>query len=310
MATVATLDSAAPLPPAAPAHGDETRFQSLARRWVVLLPALAFAASALQVLATNYWSTEQGAQGPVILIAGGWLLWNRSAGLPVSLNWRRTLIALAAIVPIGLASVLAAMTVKQFLQAAGIYAALVCLIYAYVGTNGLRKLWPALGYLAFLIPPPENLVVPVTHALKGYIATWAVVVLQWLHYPIAHNMETLFIGPYEVVVAAACSGMNSLVGLFAIGLFYSYLMHPQKRRYALILSVLMIPVAVFTNFVRVILILLVTYHFGNATAQGVLHETMGMIMFFFALGVLVLLDKILHGLFLRRRSGRAAVAHG
>jgi exosortase/archaeosortase family protein len=53
---------------------------------------------------------------------------------------------------------------------------------------------------------------------------------------------------------------------------------------------MLVPVAVFTNLLRVVLLMLVTRHWGDAVAQGVFHDAIGMVMFATMLGTLVLLD--------------------
>lgn len=305
------------LPPSAPLlwQSDAERFRALVRHWPVMTAALLYLATAMYVLGTNYWTTEQGGHGPIILITGAWLLWNRSAGIvALPATRRRTTIAWLGILGFGVFSVVAAMTVKQFLQVAGTYLTLLSLLYLFIGWRQMRRLWAPLLYLAFLIPPPENWVVAVTRTLKSHIATSGVSLLATMGYPVARDGATLFIGPYELVVAAACSGLNSLVSLLAIGLFYTYLMHPRDWRYAALLAAFIIPIAIFANFARVIIIMLVTYYMGDAVGQSVIHDTLGMIVFVIALGMLILIDVLLHPLFARRAARRpkttTSYAHG
>ena len=280
------------------------RLGPIVHHWPIVLPALLFASSGIVVLSQNYWGTEQGGHGPIILATGLWLLWNKSAELSDETTRGRTWLAALGILVFGLFAVVAAITVKQFLQVLGIWGALVSLLYLFVGGKGLRKLWAPVLYLLFLVPPPENIIVPLTHTLKADIAIAAVNVLGTLGYPVAQEGATLFIGPYELVVAAACSGLNSLVSLLAIGLFYTYLMHPINWRYAGLLALFIVPVAIFANFVRVMLILLITYYFGDAVGQSFIHDAMGMIVFITAMLTLIAVDKAMYPLLAQRTLGR------
>ena len=88
-----------------------------------------------------------------------------------------------------------------------------------------------------------------------------------------------------------CAGLNSIVSLTAISLFYIYILHNASWRYSLLLFIWIIPAALFANFVRVVTLVLVTYHFGNAAAQGVFHTTPGLIMFVVALLSIFAIDK-------------------
>ena len=51
-----------------------------------------------------------------------------------------------------------------------------------------------------------------------------------------------------------------------------------------------VPVAVFANFVRVLILILLTYHGGEAMAQGFLHNFAGMTMFATALFTIFAID--------------------
>ena len=49
-------------------------------------------------------------------------------------------------------------------------------------------------------------------------------------YPIASSGVTIQIGQYQLLVAAACAGLNSIISLGAICLFYVYLRHRNTSR--------------------------------------------------------------------------------
>jgi exosortase/archaeosortase family protein len=100
-------------------------------------------------------------------------------------------------------------------------------------------------------------------------------------------------------VAAACSGLNSIISLTAISLFYIYIRHQAEWRYAAVLSSLIVPVALLANFVRVLILILVTYYFGESAAQGFLHNTAGVIMFTVALVTIFLADLAIRPWWLR-----------
>jgi exosortase len=270
------------------------------RHWFLLMCAIAAASPALASLARNYWSTEQGAAGPIILISGLWLLWHEAQGAVRGKRSVPIIPVVAAVLAFGAFAIVASVTAKQWLQLLGIYACLLAVLYGMIGGRQMRRLWAPIVYLAFVIPPPDNIVVPLTHTLKGSVANAAVAVLAGLGYPVAREGVNLYIGPYELVVAAACSGMNSLISLTAIGIFYVYLLHRAHWRYALLLALLMVPIALFANMVRVIMLLLITYHLGDAAGQGLLHEVAGLFIFLVALTTLVALDAVLSRVLLHR----------
>jgi exosortase len=252
-------------------------------------------------LARNYWSTEQGAAGPIILMTGLWLLWHEAKGMTPVRDRAAAWIVPSALPVIGLCTVTAAVTAKQWLQLLGIYASLVVVLYGVVGWRQLLRLRVPVLYLAFIIPPPENIAVPLTRALKELVAGASVDILAQFGIPAARDGVLLYVGQYELVVAAACSGMNSIFSLTAIGLFYVYLLHRAHTRYAALLALLMVPIALFANTMRVVTLLLITYLGGEAAGQGLLHEAAGLFIFLIALATLIGLDRALAPLLLKAR---------
>jgi len=169
----------------------------------------------------------------------------------------------------------------------------------------LRHLWFPIFYLAFLVPPPGWVIDWVTAPLKTFISHAAVNVLQPLGYPIVREGVMLYVAQYQLLVKDACAGLNSIVSLTAIGLFYIYLLHRASWRYSLFLLCWILPVAVLANFIRVILLVLITYHLGDAMAQGFLHSTAGLLMFVTALAGIFAIDGVARSI---RRRPKAAKA--
>ena len=163
-------------------------------------------------------------------------------------------------------------------------------------------------YLAFTLPPPDTVVAVVTQPIKIAISSSAVSLLHALGYPIASAGVTIQIAQYELLVAAACAGLNSIVSLAAICLFYVYLRHRNDVRSFVVVVMAIIPVAIFSNFVRVLVLILVTYYFGEAAAQGFIHDFAGLLMFAVALFTIFAVDSVHSRLRFRRRAPDAIPA--
>jgi exosortase/archaeosortase family protein len=101
----------------------------------------------------------------------------------------------------------------------------------------------------------------------------------------------IYVGQYQLLVAEACSGLNSIISLSAISLFYIYVRHQADWRYAAFLVLSIIPVALFANFVRVLTLILLTYHAGESAAQGFLHTFSGFATFLAALLTIIVFDR-------------------
>lgn len=274
--------------------------------WLLAIALIAFAAPVMFEVGKQSWSTEQGAHGPIVLATGLWLLSrNWQAARAVARPGSPVIVAilLALILPV---FVVSRVTDVIEIEGASMFATLLVVAYALWGGAALRTQIFPLFYLMFVFPPPDTLFAMLTQPLKIAISEWAVDILRLAGYPVAGSGVTIQIGQYEMLVAAACAGLNSLISLTALGLFYIYLRHSADWRYMLFLELCIIPVAVVANLVRVLLLLLITYHWGEAAGQGFLHEVAGLSMFAIALMLIFLIDSVAAPLFARFNAKGAA----
>lgn len=275
---------------------EKTVFQS-AIGWFLSNPILvagmlSILVPTMMLVANESWSTDQGAHGPIVLATGLWLLAREwMAARPYFQPPSGKLVA-AIFIPLLLLYFIS--RVSHIVESEGylMYGLVVATIFSFVGWKAIKIMWFPLLYLLFVFPPPETVVAIVTNPLKVALSQWAVSFLYWLGYPIAAAGVTIQIGQYQLLVADACSGLNSLISLSAIALFYVYLRHSANLRYALLMFLAIIPVAVFANLVRILILVLLTYHAGEAAAQGFLHDFAGMTMFITALLAIFLIDHV------------------
>jgi len=169
----------------------------------------------------------------------------------------------------------------------------------------MRWIWFPLLYLALALPPPDTVVAAITQPIKIAISSWAVTFIHALGYPIASSGVTIQIAQYELLVAAACAGLNSIISLGAICMFYGYLRHRQNFPAFVVIALSVIPIAIFSNFVRVLILIMVTYYLGESAAQGFLHDFAGLTMFSVALLTVFLIDSLFTRI-LHLRTGKAA----
>jgi len=262
--------------------------------------ALLLVPTMLQV-ARDTWSTEQGGHGPLVLATGLWALWREAKGRKVELRPGKLLPSLLMLGASLALFVVARITGVLEVEAFAMYGALIAAAYTLLGGQLIRALWFPLVYLAFTLPPPDTVVTAVTQPIKIAISEWAVSLLYALGYPVASSGVTIQIGQYQLLVAAACAGLNSIVTLTALCLFYVYLRHRSNPIAFVVISLSAIPVAIVSNFVRVLVLVLITYHFGDAAAQGFVHDFAGLLMFAVALLTIFGIDKLAQPLFAKRR---------
>lgn len=261
--------------------------------WPLIVGLLILMIPTIVTLGRQSWSMEIGAHGPIVLATGAWLMFHAAARIPAGTPGGSGLVTVAImIVALPLYIVGRAFDILSF-EAVAAWAILVAICWALVGRQ-IRKLAFPLLYLGFLIPPPGWLIDQATAPLQQFVSMVATKSLGSLGYPILNSGVTIFIAQYQLLVEQACSGMNSIVGLTAISVFYIYVLYGASSwRYALMLMVFILPIAVLTNIVRVTLLVLITYYMGDAAAQGFLHMTTGIILFAIALVLMVGLDGLL-----------------
>jgi exosortase len=238
------------------------------------------------------WSQEFGAYGPIVLVTGGWLLWRkmpemRAEGRPGA-PWLTALLLAAALIAYIVGSAFGFLT----FQTAGVYGVGLAMLQSRVGSRVMITHWFPLLYLALAIPPPGSILADVTSPLKKLASLAAT---DWLHafgVPVAREGVTIFVAQYQLLVEDACSGMNSIVGLIAVSLLYIYLVRGSSIRYSIVLSAFVIPIAVVANILRIMVLVMLTYDFGNEVGQGFLHKTAGMFLFVTALLCVFGLDKL------------------
>ncbi|MEO9467965.1 exosortase V [Parasphingorhabdus sp.] len=264
-----------------------------------VLGVVAIIVPTMMFVAQESWSQETGAHGPIVLFTGLWLLRRRWVAARPVMKAPPTLpvLVLAAIfLPLFVFA-----RVTQIIEIEGylMYGLVLISLYSVVGKEAMKVMWFPLFYLVFVFPPPDTLIALITQPLKIVISQAAIGFLHMLGYPIGGAGVMIQIGQYQLLVAAACSGLNSLVSLSAISLFYIYVRHQANWRYALLLGLMIIPVAVIANFIRVLILILLTYHLGEAAAQGFLHNFAGITMFLAAVLTIFAIDSVLEPIWRR-----------
>ena len=248
-------------------------------------------------LARTVWATDEQGHGPIILAVSAWLLYGKRhdlAALPERpvpwLGWPLLLFALL-LYALGRSQQIIMFEIGSQIVL------LAALMLLFKGARALRVVWFPLFFMLFMVPLPEALVAAVTSPLKLAVSAVATNLLYAAGYPVARTGVILSVGPYQLLVADACAGLNSMFTLEALGMLYMHLMNYTNVRRNVALALLLVPIAFAANIVRVVILILVTYHFGDEAGQGFVHGFAGMVLFMVALALMLVADKIL-GLFI------------
>jgi exosortase B len=261
--------------------------------------ALALAGFAVMYLpvywwaAKEIWQTEEQGHGAIILAVMLWLFWSLRRQIDAAPvrplrgpGWAVFAIGLAVYFVGRVFSV----SILEFGSQPFVVAGLLLL---FRGTAAVRLAWFPLIYFVFMIPLPGIVVDAITGSLKGLIANIVESLLYFAGYPIARSGVILSIGPYQLQVADACSGLHSMFSLSALGTLFMYLMGRKSKLHLGLMLAAILPIAFAANIIRVMTLVLVTYYLGDEAGQGFLHGAAGMVLMLVALVFFFCLDLVL-----------------
>jgi exosortase B len=272
--------------------------------WWVLVGLLALYVPTYIDLYDTFWKSGRAVQGPVILLWIAWLVWRDRGALeyrgqpPIS----GTAVALCVF---GLLCYALGRSQSFFqLEMGSQLPLLIGTAWLTLGRAALRRLIFPIAFTVLLIPVPGTLLDQLLLPLKQLVSAIADNGLHALGYPIARNGVVLMIGPYDLLIADACSGLNSMIALSGMGLIYTYVVRRPSRWHTALLLTSVLPVAFIANVVRVLGLLLITYYFGDAAGRT-FHSSAAWLEIALAFGGFFAVDHVLGWLSTVRARRRA-----
>jgi exosortase len=232
----------------------------------------------------NWWIDPNYSHGFLVPLVSAGLIWRQ----------RRNLMEVAAgpnysgfvFLILGLlALVIGQLGHELFIQRVSLVPVLWGLIFLAYGWPVGRRVLFAFIYLILMVPLPYVLYDSVAFPLRLVAASVAGWMIRLTGTPVLVEGNIIHL-PYIVMnVVDACSGIRSLVSLLAAGTILAYLMLPN--RWSKILIVLLVPpVAVLANALRVVAAGLLAKNMGSGAFEGATHETMGWAVFMLAFAML------------------------
>jgi exosortase B len=239
------------------------------------------------------WATDDQSHGPIILFLIAYLIWMRREELFAALETSRPMPWLGGIFfVIGAFSYVIGRSQDILILDLGSQIPLVIgLILIVFGAKFLRVIAFPIFFMIFLLPIPGAFLAAITLPMKIAVSYVVDNLLFHLGYPIARDGVILQIGQYQLMVADACAGMNTLISLEAMGLLYLNLVRHDSLARNLILATLIVPISFTANVIRVTSLTLITYYFGNEVGQGFIHGFAGLVLFTVALILILTVDS-------------------
>ncbi len=154
-----------------------------------------------------------------------------------------------------------------------------------LGKEHLKALAFPILYLIFMIPPPAIIFNSIAFPLQLFAARTATAALRLLDIPVLREGNVIILARTTLEVAEACSGIRSLITLFALATTLAYFTQRSFWRSG-ILVLSAVPIAIAANASRVAGTGILAHFFGPKLAEGFFHTLSGWFLFLVA-GILL-----------------------
>lgn len=256
-------------------------------------------------LVRQWWDDSDYSHGFLIPLIASYLVWQRRERLRNAPATPRGSGLVVLVGGVGL-FILANMAAELFVMRVSLLVIVAGLILFLLGRAHLKLLAFPLLYLLFMIPPPAIVFNAITVPLQLFAASAATTSLQLLDVPVLREGNLIILANTTLEVAAACSGVRSLLALVALAVTYAYFTQDRFWGRAL-LFVSAVPIAIVANATRVIATGILAQFLGDEAARGFFHTFSGWLVFVAAF-VLLCVEGFLVSR-LRGRAGSTAVRH-
>ncbi len=179
-----------------------------------------------------------------------------------------------------------------FLQRTSLIVVMLGLVLFFLGSKYFKKLFIPIGYLIFMVPLPAIVWNKIAFPMQLFSSYLTEQVVSSFGIPVYREGNVIHLAQTTLEVVAACSGLRSLVTMFALSgalAFLSTLSAGKKT----ILFLSAAPIAIFANIVRLSATALMATKIGADAAQGFLHEFSGIVVFVLGLSLLVAVNWML-----------------
>ena len=256
----------------------------------------------LRALSIQWWDDANYSHGFLVPLFSLYLIWQQRAALralPRSGNPSGILVVLAGIA----ALLMGDLGAENFLMRSSLIVIIAGLILFHLGTQVFRAVLFPLAFLFFMVPLPGVIFYAITFPLQRLAAEQAAWTLDALGIPVLLDGNVIHLAQLSLGVTEACSGIRSLISLFAGAAAWAYLLLPPGWAMVVFIAAT-VPITIMANAARVVLTGLIGRQFGVEYASGFFHEFAGLAIYIFAFLCLLATHSLLRAV--SRRWHRAS----
>jgi exosortase A len=162
------------------------------------------------------------------------------------------------------------------------------------GSEFTKKIPFPLGFLIFMFPLPTGAISVFSFPLKLMVANLGTSLLNLFGFPIFREGAIVHLARTTLTIDDPCSGIRSLISLLALGALMAYISNTGLSK-KVILFISAIPIAIFTNVLRVCALILAANWLGAnwAMPEHWFHTASGMGVFGISMILLFLTMRVL-----------------
>lgn len=254
--------------------------------WNIWVPALSVLililyGPILESLVLNWWRDPNYGHGFLVPVFAGFVFWRERRkweAVPLKPANFGLLIMVAAIALLLAGSLGAELFTSRF----SLLVLIAGIAVFLAGWKFLRAVFFPLGFLILMIPIPVIIYNQITFPLQLLASRFATFWLQLINVPVLREGNLIILPNYTLEVVDACSGIRSLMTLITLAVAYGYLVE-NRRWIRWLLVIIMVPIAIVSNSIRIFGAGVLTYQFGPKMAEGFFHEFSGWVIFVAAL---------------------------
>jgi exosortase len=166
----------------------------------------------------------------------------------------------------------------NFISYVSLLVSLYGIVIALGGKHFLKEFLFPIGFLVFMLPLPSVLIIGISFKLKMVAAQCATALVKLFGIAATQAGSTIYYPGGFLVVGDPCSGLRSLIAFLALGaLVTQFVRVPGWKK--VLLFFFAVPIALFTNFLRLTFLVVVGYFYGEGAATGFIHDASGIVVF-------------------------------
>jgi exosortase len=159
------------------------------------------------------------------------------------------------------------------------------LVVYFAGWRMLRVVLAPWLVLFLMIPLPVIVFNEIAFPLQVLASRLACSLLELLQVPVLREGNIIVLSSMSLDIVEACSGLRSLMSLITVAVFYG-LFFERKLWMRWLLVLVAVPVAVFTNALRITISAVLAQYVSHEFAEGFFHAFSGFLLFFLSLAAL------------------------